>query len=418
MTLVSRLRSVRASTLENPTTPLSSDVLLEMLGNTGVAGRAVNQIEILGLPAAWRAMQLTSSVPAGLPFKAFKAVDEARELMGDRTQAQMLMANPHPDLVPFEFWQIVHLHRRGWGNAYLLKNKNRAGQVENYWHLHPSTVKVGRPGGSRSRKVFLVTTKEYGEELFTEDDILHIPGMGYDGICGVSPIRMMRESASLALAAQEFGAKLFGSGTLASGVLQTEQRLTPKQADALADRWKSKRSGLSAAYDTIVLDKGAKFTQLTIPPEDAQFLQTRHFQVSEFCRWFGLPPFLMFETEGSTSWGTGLEQQALAWVKFDLMTDLTPVEQRVSRDLYPSPAYARHNVEALLRGDSAARAAFYKAMWDIGALNTNEIRGMEERTPVEGGDVHYRPLNMGLLGEEDPAPEPAQPAPALTEETA
>lgn len=401
MTLLNRVRGPRAS-VENPSTPLGTDVLLDLIGGAaGVAGKVVNQTEILGLPAAWRAMQLTSSVPAGLPFKAYRSVDEARELMGERTQAQQLMSNPHPDMTPFEFWQTVHLHRRGWGNAYLLKNKNGAGQTLNYWHLHPSTVKVGRPGGSRSPKVFLVSSREYGDELYTERDILHIPGMGYDGVCGVSPIRAMRESASLALAAQEFGAKLFGSGTLASGVLQTEQRLTNRQADALANRWKAKRTGLEAAYDTIVLDKGAKFTQLTIPPEDAQFLQTRHFQVAEFCRWFGLPPFLMFETEGSTSWGTGLEQQALAWVKFDLTTDLLPVEQRVSRELYPSPAYAKHNVEALLRGDSAARAAFYRTLWEIGALSTNEIRGLEERAPVDGGDTHYRPLNMGELGTSD-----------------
>lgn len=406
MTVFNRVRDTRntAADVENPQMPLTSSALLDFLGiEAGHAGKRVNQMTVLGLPAVWRAMALTASVPAALPFDAFKAVGAARELMGDRTQAQQLMANPHPDMTRFEFWQTVHMQRRGWGNAYLFKNKNGAGQTVNFWHVHPSTVQVGRPGGSRSPKVFLVNDPDYGTEVYTENEILHLPGMGYDGICGVSPIRAMKESVGLGLAAQEFGARLFGSGTLASGVLQTEQRLTQKQAEALQSRWQQKHRGLQNAHETIVLDKGAKFTPLTIPPEDAQFLQTRHFQIAEVCRWFGIPPFLMFETEGSTSWGTGLEQQALAWVKFDLSTDLVPVEQRVSRLLYPSPAYAKHNVEGLLRGDTAARAAFYTAMWNIGVLSTNEIRALEEMSPVEHGDVRYRGLNMGELGTADTA---------------
>ena len=157
-----------------------------------------------------------------------------------------------------------------------------------------------------------------------------------------------------------------------------------------------------------MLDKGAKFHQLTIPPEDAQFLESRRFQVVEVCRWFGLPPFLMFETEKSTSWGTGLEQQALGWVKFDLGPDLIAVEQRVTKHvLKPQPVYAHFALEGLLRGDSAARAAFYTSMWNLGALSTNEIRGYEEQAPVEGGDVRYRPLNMGALGTTDSASTPA-----------
>ena len=391
--------------------PLTSQSLLTWLGGKPTAsGAHVNEVTALGLPAVWRALQLTSSVPASLPFKAYKTDDDTgRVLMGPSSQATRLMNSPHVDMTPFEFWQLVHVHRKAWGNAYCLKDgpRDRGGnliQVQSLWPLHPSRVRVWRDRKTRE-KLFAVDPDDRAHDavaILTERDVLHIPGMGYDGVCGVSPIRVARESIGLGLAAQEFGGKFFGNGSLASGVLQTEQRLTQPQADALSDRWRMKRSGVTNAFDTIVLDKGAKFTQLSIPSKDAQFLESRRFQVTEVCRWFGLPPFLMFETETSTSWGTGLEQQALAWVTFDLLTDLMPVEQRISRLLFPAPAYAKHSVEGLLRGDPASRSAFYTSMWNIGAFSTNEIRAKEELGPIEGGDVHYRPLNMGQLGQPDP----------------
>jgi HK97 family phage portal protein len=383
---------------ENPEIPLTSDVLLQYLGleQKTFSGKNVNEVTALGLPAVWRAMQVTCNVPAALPFHAYREVGDSRiRAVG---HAARLMDDPHPDMTAFEFWQTVFFHRRSWGNAYVRKLRNPLSQIQEMWPIHPGRVKAGRESEA-GRKVYAI---DGGKEVLSDNEILHLPGLGYDGVCGVSPIRAARESIGMGLAAQEYGARLFGSGSLATGILQTEQRLTQAQADRLAQRWKDKRSGLTSAHETVVLDKGAKWTQLTIPPGDAQFLESRRFQVVEVCRWFGLPPFLMFETEKSTSWGTGLEQQALGWVKFDLGPELTAVEQRVTKHvLRPQPVYAKYALEGLLRGDSKARSAFYTSMWNLGALSTNEIRAFEEQPPVEGGDVRYRPLNMGELGTTD-----------------
>jgi HK97 family phage portal protein len=388
---------------ENPALPLTDTRLLEMLGmehNTHT-GKHVNEYRALGLAAVWRAMQLTCSVPASLPFHAYKQDGDSRVLAGG--QSESLLDDPHPDMTPFELWQTIYMHKRLWGNAYVRKLTNRLGQVAELWPIHPGRVKVGRESEA-GRKVYAI---DGGKEVLSDDEIMHVPGLGYDGVCGVSPIRAARESMGLGLAAQEYGARFFGSGSLATGILQTEQRLTQKQADTLSERWRDKRTGLTSAHGTIVLDKGATFHQLTIPPGDAQFLESRRFQITEVCRWFGLPPFLMFETETSTSWGTGLEQQALAWVKFDLQPELTAMEQRVTKHVMrPGSVYARYSIEGLLRGDTTARAAFYKAMWEIGAFSTNEIRSYEEKAPVEGGDVRYRPLNMGELGTTDNSNQP------------
>lgn len=419
MTLFGSVRSARnAIAAENPTVPLTDTTLLEMLGiEKSFTGKNVTEITALGLPAVWRAMQVSCNVPAALPLHAFREVEGARvPAVGHSAR---LMDDPHPDMTPFELWQTAYFHRRGWGNAYLRKLRNPLGQIVELWPIYPNRVKVGRESEG-GRKVYAI---DGGREVLSDNEILHLPGLGYDGICGVSPIRAARESIGMGLAAQEYGARLFGSGSLATGVLQTEQRLTQRQADQLAARWKEKRTGLESAHGTVVLDKGANFHQLTINPDDAQFLESRRFQVVEVCRWFGIPPFLMFETEKSTSWGTGLEQQALGWVKFDLGPELIAIEQRITKHvLRPTPVYAKYSLEGLLRGDSAARAAFYKSMWEIGAYSTNDILEFEDRPAVEGGDVRYRPLNFGELGttdngQTDPAqpaaperPEPARPA--------
>jgi HK97 family phage portal protein len=399
----------QSASIENPQVPLSDTTLLNFLGIKETSSPAIAVEDVLGVPAAWRALMLSSNVPASVPFKAYRADDEGRNLMPANTQAQRLMTSPHPDMTAFELWQMVHFHRKAWGNAYLLK----LGPLDRYGHvmqptallpIPPKYVRVFRDRETYQKLFAInpnngVTEAEFVDEatVFTEAEILHLPGMGYDGISGVSPIRAARESFDITISAQSFGAQFYRSGSLATGVLQTDQRLTQTQADNLSARWRAKRTGLGNAFETIVLDKGAQFHQLTINPQDAQFLESRRFQVTEVCRWFGIPPFLMFETETSTSWGTGLEQQALAWVKFDLVPEFVALEQRISRILYPSPAYAKHSIEGLLRGDAASRSAFYTAMWSIGVLSTNEIRSFEEMGPVDGGDIRFRPLNMGEL---------------------
>jgi len=399
VTLLGGLLGARNQSIESPEVPLTSSTLLDFLGiaSSSASGKRVDEVTALGMSAVWRAVQVTCNVPAALPFHAYRQQGEAA--VPATGWGAQLLDDPHPDLTPFELYQTMYVHRRLWGNAYFRKLKNPLGRVQELWPIHPGRMRVGRES-ENGRKVYSI---DGGREVHVGDEnILHLPGLGYDGICGVSPIRAARESIGLALAAEEYGAKLFGSGSLASGILQTEQRLTQKQADALKARWKAKNTGLASAHDTIVLDRGAEFKQLTIPPQDAQFLESRRFQITEVCRWFGIPPFLMFETEKSTSWGTGLEQQALGWVKIDLLPELTAVEQRFTKHvLKPAAVYAHYGVEGLLRGDSAARAAFYKAMWEIGAFSTNEIRAYEEKPPVEGGDVRYRPLNMGQLGTTD-----------------
>jgi HK97 family phage portal protein len=397
------LEARNANESENPAVPLTSQTLLNLFGGQSTpSGVHVTVEKAMGLPSMWRAVTLKAGVEAGLPFKPFAGRAQEADAA---TGAATLMADPHPDMTRFEFWQTMHTHRIAWGNAYALKLRNRLGQVVELWPIHPSRVKVGRHRLTLA-KMYLVD----GEDLYGDDVMLHLPGPGYDGICGLSPIREARAGIGLAMAAEEFGGKFFGSGSLATGILQTEQRLTDTQATKLSDRWETKRGGMDSAHKTIVLDKGAKFERLTIPPEDAQFLQTRQFQTTEICRLIGVPPFLMFDTEKSTSWGTGLEQQAIGWVVYDLARDLVSVEQRVDKHLLkpldPNAKaqgrpvlYSKHNVEGLLRGDSKARAEFYNTLYRLGALSTNDILALEDRERVDGGDERFRTADLIPLGQ-------------------
>lgn len=402
MTLLGPIFTADLGVSLNPGQPLSASTLLSLVGGGKThAGPKVTEEKSLGMPAVWRAVNLIAGTIASLPLHAYKQDGSMRNRATG--QAAELLASPHPDLTPFEFWETVYTHQLLWGNAYLHILRDQVGRVRELWPIPPASVQVGRTS-NLGKKVYLVTYEGLDEGRptpHTDETILHLPAFGYDGICGVSPIRVARQGIGLALAAEEYGARLFGSGSLATGLLQTEQRLTTKQADDLQRRWQEKRAGLSNAHGTIVLDKGATFTQLSIAPGDAQFIESRRFQVSEIARMFGVPPHMLMDTEKSTSWGSGIEQQTIAFVTYTLRPWLTRVEQRISRVLRPQPVYARYSVEGLLRGDTAARSAFYKDMWGIGAFSTNDILALEERAPVEGGDVRYRPLNMGRLGEFD-----------------
>ncbi|MFC9085351.1 phage portal protein [Nocardiopsis dassonvillei] len=394
--------------LENPTKPLTDASLVEWLGGgrPGTAGQVVTETTALRMAAVWRCVWLISFVCSSLPLHVYQR--------GTRDQADVpLLDDPHPEMTDVELWGLTYTHKATWGNAYVQKIRNRAGQIVELWPITPDRVQVGKTSPSRTErpmKLFKVTDDWGVEHALTSREILHLPGLGYDGVCGLSPIRAAAEGIGMGLAAERYGAKLFGSGSTMSGILQVEQRLTKEAADALKTRWQSRVGGVENAHEIAVLDSGAKFESTTMPNRDSQFIESRSFQISEVARYFGVPQFLMGQTEKSTSWGTGLEQQALAWVTFDLGPAwLSRHEARITKELTGSGQFAKYNVEGLLRGDTAARGAFYRIMREVGAFSANDIRALEDRPPVDGGDTYLQPANLTPLGS-DPTPAPARPA--------
>lgn len=410
MSLFRLFEGERRDNLNNPAVPLTSTALLDMLGGTRVdSGMHVSERSSLGMSAAYRCVSLISSVSAALPIKTYKAGTKD-------TAVSTLLANPHPDLTPYDLWKLSYCHRCLWGNSYQQKIRSSNGRIQSLWPITPDRVRVGRVRPSdlnQSGKIFEVTD-DWGTRLpFTSREILHIPGLGYDGTCGVSPIRIAAQAIGLSLAAESYAARLFGSGNLLSGILQTEQRLKQEDADRLQARWRSMLGGLDRAHDVAVLDSGAKFQNMTMPSKDAEMLESRTFQVSELSRFFGVPPFLMMEQQKSTSWGTGLEQQAIGWVKFDLHSQwLAPTEQRITKEITGNNIEAKYSIEGLLRGDSQARAEFYRVMREIGAYSADDIRDLEDLQPIPGGvgKIYLQPMNFVPLGTQ-----PAEQSPLSTD---
>lgn len=387
----------RRTSLESPTLPLTSTALLDWLGGTLMdSGIQVSETSSLATSAVWRATALISSLGGALPLPTYTR--------GTQQRAELQPFDDwHPEMPGLELKKMSYVHRCLWGNSYYQKVRSRSGELKYLYPITPDRCAVGRVRPSTANpagKMFRVVD-DWGEaHAFTTRDILHVPGLGYDGLTGCSPVRAAAQGVGLALAAEKSAAKLFGSGNMLSGFLQTEQRLSQPQAEALQARWREKMSGASSAHEVGVLDSGAKFESLTMPNDDAQMLESRQFQVTDLARYFGVPPFLMMQTEKSTSWGTGLEQQSTGFSVWDLHPQwLAPYEARINKELlFPLGLYCEYNMEGLLRGDSKSRAEFYRVMREIGAFSANDVRELENRPPIEGGESYLQPLNMVPLG--------------------
>lgn len=391
MTVLTRLfeRSV-----EDPLRPLTDASLISLMGGSPThSGVSVNDRSAVRFIAVYRAVSLVSAAIASLPFRAHR---------GQEAVPSGLLAKPHPDSTPMELWE-----RKLWavllnGNTFSSKVRDGAGAITYLDPYEMGTVKarrVKRTAKNPWGKEFDIRTGDWPKVL-TPEDVLHIPGPGYDGAEGLSPIGVARQGIGVGLAAEEFGARHFGSGSLIAGVLQTEQKLEQTQADALKARWKEKLTGLSKAHEIAVLDAGAKWQPVGIPPKDAQFLETRKFAVTDVARLYGIPPHLLGDVEKSTSWGTGIEQQTLGLIVFTLGAWMTRFEQRVAQECLPKGVTADFDTAALLRGDVKTRMDAHGVSITHGIKSRNEARAEEGKPPVVGGDRFMVPANMSILGDD------------------
>lgn len=397
--------------VESPAVPLTAQSLVDLfVGPATDAGVHVTEKSALGLPAVYRAVALIAGTCAGLPLHAYRDRGSVRERMPAQPR---IVDAPHPDLTRFEWAELLFVHLLGWGNGYLRMLRDETGIVRELWPIEPGRVRVGRTRtGEKMYGIDLPdlssvdgsTSRDPDRMLpLTDREVLHVPGLGYDGTVGVSPIRAASLSLGVAVAAEKHGARFFGSGTTLSGVLSTEQRLDQSTAEALKARWKHANAGLDRAHEVAVLGAGTSFQPISISPVDAQLVESQRFSVAQVARIFGVPPHLLMDTEKSTSWGTGIEQQSIGFVTYTLRPWLIRLEQRLSR-LLPSPQYVKFSVEGLLRADTQARYASYATARQWGWMSVNDIRRLEDMPPVEGGgDDYLQPLNMAPLGE-DPTP--------------
>jgi HK97 family phage portal protein len=379
---------------ENPAVPLSSVALDGIFGNSagGDAGESVTPDTALALPVVMRCVALIAGLLAGCRMNVYQ--NPGKTLM---TVPALDPENVDTLYTQYELWELVTSHLLLWGNAYVLKVKNGAGQVIDLRPINPSrvTVKLDRQGN----KIFLV--KAAGStvaqpDVYTTKDVMHIPGLGYDGIVGLSPISYAKQTISTAIASDKLAARFYSQGTMLSGILKTAVPLAGQgQADEMKRRWSMKNSGAGNAGNVAVLDSETDFIPLTIPPDQLQFLNSRQWSVTELARIYGVPPWLVNDMEKSTSWGTGIEEQNTAFVTYTLGNWANRIEQRVTREVILSPnKTAEFDFSNLTRGDTAERFNGYATGVQWGFLTRNEARLQENLQPIDGLDQPLTPINM------------------------
>lgn len=384
--------------IHDPNVPLTGQALVDFMtaGNQTHSGVTVTPENALRLASVYRCVALISGAVAGLPFHAYQEGTHKRVSVP-------ILNDPNPDVTGYEYWELATTHVLLRGNHFAEKIFNKAGSVKELWPIYPSAVTVEKD--KRGRKVFQIETDDGQQKEYTSDKIFHIPGLGYDGLQGLSVIEANKQGIGLGKAAEEYGARFFGSGSLMSGILTTDKALKEEGATALKQRWKKKVSGLDKAHDIAVLDNGAKFQPVSVTPSDAQFLETRKFQRSEISMMFGVPPHMIGDVERTTSWGSGIEQQNIGFVMWSLRpTWLVRIERRATKELMPPGVESRFKVEGLLRGDSKARGEFYNVMLQNRVMTPNEVRELEDLEPAEGGDEFLEtPNNSPNGGSDEPA---------------
>lgn len=360
-------------------------------GGSSYAGKSVTPESALTISAVWSCVRLISETIATLPLGVYREDRDGRK-QADKSHPlyRVLHDLPNADFTAAEFWEGATACLLLWGNAYAEKYISD-GQVRALTLLRPEYMSVRRANDGSLEYVYSDANMEGRRRIYSESEIFHIRGFGVGLDVGLSPITYARHSLGSVLAADEAAGKMFANGVRPTGILTIDQVLTKEQRSQVKANIVEPMAGSSNAGGIFTLEAGMKFQPISMNPEDAQMLETRSFHVEEVCRWFRVPPFMIGHTEKSTSWGTGLEQQNIAFLTYALRPYLTRIEQAVKRQLIKpeerASIYAEFNLEGLLRADSAGRAALYSQGAQNGWITRNEIRAKENLHPIDGGDV-------------------------------
>lgn len=357
------------------------------------SGVPVDQDAILSLTAVTRSVDLISTSIAGLPLDAVKAQGAIRVPI---EPPPLVISDPFGGanvlngfgVTPFEGLSQVMVSLLFRGNAYInIVRRDKTGMPDTLQVLNPDAVKceLNRETGAREYEV--------NRNPFPTHNMLHVRGLTLPGQpVGVSVLGYAKRTFGLAIAAEEFGSMFFGQAAHPSGIITIPGDMTSDNARAIKEGFESKHSGMRHAHEVSVLTGGAEFKPISITPEEAQFLATRQIQTEDIAMLFGVPPHLLGRVDRTTSWGKGIEEQDLAFLKYTLARWLRPLEDAFSVML-PDPWKARFNIDAFARSDTSGRYKSYLLSRTAAFMTPNEIRALENLPPIEGGDDLFAPLN-------------------------
>lgn len=412
-------RELRASP-ENPNTDLSNPDrwLYEAFGAVPAgSGILVSEQSALRSMAVLACVRVLAETIASLPLHVYRKRSDGGKERADYHDAYPVLHDSfNPAMTSFVGRETLQGHVATRGNAYALIEKDAAGYTTALWPVPPDCIEPAVDHGALWYVITPTGTDVLGiaPGVYRPSDVLHVPGLGYDGLKGYSPIHLAREAVGLGIAAERFGAAFFGNGARPGGILTSEKMLTDAQATRISAEWKSVHEGVPNAHKVAVLSGNLKFQPLNVNPEDAQFLETRKFQVTEIARLFRIPPHMIGDLDRATF--SNIEHQSLEFVIHTIRPWLVRWEQEFNRKMFTPRERNRYfvefNVDGLLRGDIKSRYEAYQVAKSNGWLNADEIRALENMNPLPNGNgkPYYNPLNLGEVGLE-PGPGAPDPSP-------
>ena len=393
---------------DKPKNSLSGSRYSFFFGGTS-SGKPVNETTAMQMTAVYACVRILSETVAGLPLNVYRYNDSGgKEKAFKHPLYRLLHDEPNPEMTSFAFRETLMSHLLLWGNAYAQIIRNARGEVIALYPLMPNKMSVDRDQNGRLFYLYqrgFEDPNTLGSDSrvpLASTDVLHIPGLGFDGLIGYSPIAMAKNAIGLAIATEEYGAKFFANGAAPSGVL--EHPGTIKDPIRVKESWNSAYQGSANAHKIAVLEEGMKYTAIGIAPEQAQFLETRKFQINEIARIFRVPPHMLADLEKSSF--SNIEQQSLEFVKYTLDPWVVRWEQSMCRVLFSESEkptfFIKFNVDGLLRGDYVSRMSGYATARQNGWMSANDIRELENLdriAPDLGGDLYL--INGAMTKLED-----------------
>ena len=370
-------------------------------GQTFVFGKAdsgerVDEKSAMQIATVYACVRLLAETVAGLPLHLYRMKDDTntKERATDHPLYKLLYRQPNPEMTSFSFREVMMVQLLLWGNCYAQIIRDGRNGIMGLYPLLPENMEIDRDEKGEIFYIYHAYTDEVPGEnnkdiYFRADEIFHVPGMGFNGLIGFSPIAMMKNSLGTTMAVEKYGSSFFKNGAQPSGVLEHPGVL--KNPEKIRENWSAVYGGTNNAHKVAVLEEGMQYKPISLPPEDSQFLSTREFGVEEICRIFRVPPHMVQDLKRSTF--NNIEHQSLSFLMHTLTPWLVRFEQAIVKDLLlpdeQDEYFPKFNVDGLLRGDYKSRMEGYAVGINNGFMSPNDCRRLEQFDcipPERGGD--------------------------------
>lgn len=379
------------------------------------SGEKVDQVTSLRTVVVLRCATLIAGASASLPIDVYEKKNGIRVPAEDHLVEKLLDSEPNPEMTSMDFRVQQWLSFLLWGNAYAHVVREKAtGRPIALWPLFPQFMQIKREEGGERRLIYLYSPPGVNPNAYFPDEVIHVRGYSLDGINGMSPIEQARNAIGLHRATEKSASKFFKNGAQVNLAMENPGGLGPEKIKEIRTAFEAAHGGADNAYQVVILQGGSKLVPIGVNPRDAQFLEQREYNDVQICMLFGVPPHMVGLVAKSTSWGTGIAEQKQGFLDFTVAPLLTMHEKAYERCLLSKAEgrrYIKHNVNAFLRADIAARFEAYVKAVDHGIFSRNEVRELEEKGPVDGGDkvtVQSQFTTLDQVGVVPPSP-PARP---------